>query len=137
MTLIETIAEAKEPNRILDALIEAEVRRWEAYAVWLNDKQRAHWKPVGKRGEVEEGGTRYHAPMYTFEIDAALRLIPEGMDWRVDTMTGRPGAVVCVPNAWLSHKTAPMVVNAATPALALCVAALRAREAKAKGGANG
>jgi hypothetical protein len=78
----------------------------------------------GKRSYSED-----RLPCPTALLDAAMTLVPEGMDWRVDTMTGLPGAIVCAPNAWLSTKTAPMLQHGATPALALCAAALRARAA--------
>lgn len=134
MDLIEAIEKSTEPSRSFDALIEIEVRRWQAFEAGLTDKTRARWVPIGDRGEVicTQGITRYHPPVYTFKIDDALALVPPGHDWRVDTMTGLPGAIVCLPNSWLSHKTAPMLRHGATPALALCAAALRARSPSEK-----
>ena len=77
--------------------------------------------------EYEDENYTDCAASFTESIDAAMKLVPEGLDWRVDTMTGLPGAIVCLPNAWLSHKTAPRMVHGKTPALALAAAALRAR----------
>jgi len=136
--LIEQIENATEPNRALDALIEIEVRRWQAYEVGLNDKQRAYWKPVGTKGEVEEGGCRYHAPMYTFEIDKALELVPAGWEWLVSNRAPKPRAGRAYINNKELHfagiggtkanpKYAGDETTAATPALALCAVALRVR----------
>lgn len=101
MTLLERVKELREPSREVDALIEVEIRRFEAYRVGLDDKQRAHWKPVGKRGEVEEGGTRYHAPEYTRSIDAAIwacqKLFPLGSGWNY-TMAAAYGSFSIIPN---------------------------------------
>ena len=140
MNLIEAIERAKEPSRSLDALIEVEVRRWQAYEAGLNDKQRAHWKPVGDKGEVicTQGITRYHPPIYTFEIDKALLLVPEGWEWLVSNRAPKPLAGRAYLNNRQLHfaglggmrpnpKYKGDEVTAATPALALCAAALRVR----------
>jgi hypothetical protein len=136
--LIKKIEQADGPNRMLDACIEVELRRWQAYEIGLNDEQRAHWRPVGTKGEVEEGGTRYHSPSYTFEIDKALLLVPHGWEWQVSNRAPEPRR----GRAYIHNKELHFVgmsgrtpnpkyrgdeVTAATPALALCAAALRAR----------
>jgi hypothetical protein len=119
------------PSRALDALIEVEVRRWQAYAIGLNDEQRAHWKPVGTKGEVEEGGTRYHPPTYTFTIDAAMMLVPEGCAVRKEWLPAGSWPARC-----FIHKDQSMPIHnedfsfraiGKTEALAVCAAALRAR----------
>ena len=63
-------------------------------------------------------------PRYTTSIDAALTLVPAGFDWRVGHYAGHPnaGAVVATPEIEATR------CDAATPALALCAAALKARE---------
>jgi hypothetical protein len=142
--LIEMVEKADSPNRMLDALIEVEVRRWEAYAVGLNDDQRAHWKPVGTKGEVIEGGTRYHSPSYTFEIDKAILLVPEGWQWQVSNRAPKPHAGRAFINNKELHfdgmsgqrpnpKYKGDETTAATAALALCVVALRVRSALRQG----
>lgn len=89
-SLIERIEAATEGSRELDGLIECEVRRWQAYKAGLNDAQRSHWKPVGTKGEVidEQGFTRYHPPTYSFSIDAALTLLPEGLEFEFTNLYG-------------------------------------------------
>lgn len=63
-----------------------------------------------------------HPLSFTSSIDAALTLVPEGWTWMLDTMEGRNEACV--------HGNGPVpdsaYVTAATPALALCAAALKA-----------
>lgn len=122
--LIDRLEKAASGGRDLDALVEIEHRRFEAYAVGLNDKQRAHWRPVGTKGEVEEGGTRYHPPLYSFNIDDALRLIPEG--WQAILYTENGTAELYNPKLKL-RKGIRERARAATIPLAICIAALRAR----------
>lgn len=93
--LIDKIENAPSPNRLLDAMIECELRRFQAYDAGLNDKQRADWKPIGAKGEVQDGPTRYHAPAYTFQVDAALRLLPVGFYWRGGKCGVSSEALVC------------------------------------------
>ena len=75
-------------------------------------------------------------PAYTTSLDAALTLVPEGAVWHVMTdygglnrakigPKGRPSASVYDAGE-VDHPTF-IQEDAATPALALCIAALRAR----------
>lgn len=64
---------------------------------------------------------------YTTSLDAALTLVPEGLASAVGTMFGMsqpPWGVV-----WQANGRPMATCEAATPALALCIAALKAREA--------
>lgn len=54
---------------------------------------------------------------YTRWIDSALTLVPPGMTWSVTSS-----------EAWVATSHYQWFGTAATPALALCIAALRARE---------
>lgn len=88
----------------------------------------------------------HQAPHYTTSIDAALTLVPEG--WHVDYLaTGDKGASPTNPTHWCRCIVAPALGNdagwkagamkadrAETPALALVIAALRARQ---QGESNG
>ncbi len=75
------------------------------------------------------GGDATAVPRYTASLDAALSLVPEGWAWAV--YGGAREEIVatayCVPNGgrlpWPDWVTD---ICAATPALALCAAALRA-----------
>jgi hypothetical protein len=60
----------------------------------------------------------YRSPIYTASLDAAMSLVPEGAQWGCDSMGG---AAVFLKDCKLFLSR-----NAATPALALTAAALRA-----------
>ena len=71
-------------------------------------------------------------PTFTAGLDAALTLVPAGHEWlRKSTHTMTVFRVPKDPCLWVHHNDC----NGATPALALCAAALRARAALADGGA--
>lgn len=72
-------------------------------------KTSRNWSPYG-------GDDRY--PAYTASLDAAMSLVPEGWEWRVAST----GEAEC----WCGDGS-DINLRAATPALALCAAALRAR----------
>lgn len=60
-------------------------------------------------------------PPYTASIDAALTLVPEGADWNVGANP---------PSADIAHRAERWMTDecfSATPAIALCIAALKAR----------
>lgn len=128
--LIERIENASEPSRAMDALIEIEVRRWQAEASGLDEKHWATWHPVGNKGEVicGQGLTRYHPPTYTFSVDDATLLVPDNKTWTLGQnvhhlywQASVNGLEDGSPVSWGSSSATK------TAALALCAAALRAR----------
>lgn len=107
--LIAKLESATEGSRELDALI------WQALG-----------NPVPRRPDWP-----YHvpAPTWTTSIDAALSLVPEGWEWALEFNQNND------ETAWVAtcRMGDPMLFiepEAATPALALCIAALKAREAQ-------
>lgn len=72
--LIERCKAATGPDRHLDALIEVEARRHEAYRVGLDDNTRAYWRATID-GNVYDTGTSYMSPHYTASVDATLALV--------------------------------------------------------------
>ncbi len=64
------------------------------------------------------GGTGY--------LDDAVGLVPEGWDWQYSSATGTAGV-------WQGSIKRPYIANAATPALALTAAAIRAHAAQKEG----
>jgi hypothetical protein len=120
--IIERVEKAGGQSRELDALIECEVRRLQAYAVGLSDETRAHWNPIGSKGEVidNQGLCRYQSPAYTSSIDTALTLLPEGWEWELSWIYGR----AC---AKLGDPVLSIDCDGSTPALALVAACLKAR----------
>lgn len=84
-----------------------------------------------ERGEWDQDPS---VPFYTTSLDAALTLVPEGFDWlRLGPVTMTVYPVQHDPKAWAHHIEA----TGATPALALCAAALRARASLARQMAKG
>ena len=74
----------------------------------------------------------WHVLPYTRSLDAALTLVPAGWAWFVEQI-GKPysegRARLWIPSARTQGlQTENINVDCATPALALCLAALRARE---------
>jgi hypothetical protein len=71
-----------------------------------------------------DGADYLCAPAYTASIDAAMSLVPEGWRFEVTTTGFKPGASIVSPKGTFTNGGG---AYAATPALALCAAALRAR----------
>lgn len=125
----------------------AELERAEEGSRELSDKVllAAGWQRLTKGAAKQPGDTGWRmpdgAPLYsthphlfgapdpTRSLDAALTLVPEGWIWRCDGGSGSGFAVIGKPTAkgnfGLPHK---YCAGAMTPALALCIASLRARE---------
>lgn len=103
--LIKAIEAASGPSRELDREV--------AFAVgWKRSPYSGDW--------VAPNGDPRNAPSYfTGSVDAALSLVPEGRVWSVGCIVKGPGYVAVLDNDGRSHR-------GATPALALCAAALRA-----------
>lgn len=71
-----------------------------------------------------QGDIRDDVPRYTASLDAAMSLVPEGLPWEVTTTGFKPGASVCTHGG---RRLEDAGSYAATPALALVAASLRAR----------
>ena len=69
-------------------------------------------------------GAKY-APSYTASIDAAMTLVPEGWSYTVAWLHRNGRATVAMFHAKLNEQRA----ESQTPAIALCIAALKAKEA--------
>ena len=75
------------------------------------------WFPQGPRGTLRV------PPAYTSSLDAALTLVPEGWDYCISRGHGEPAAASLSPTMTVGE----VLATAPTPALALCIAALKAR----------
>lgn len=69
-------------------------------------------------------GDKIDAPEYTDSIDAALLLVPDGAAWSVMQNHISPAASVG------GNRVGPWWRRRSTPALALCIAALKARNTR-------
>ncbi len=61
------------------------------------------------------------SPLYTTSLDAALPLVPAGRLWSIGAIVNGSGFVAILNNDGQSHR-------GTTPALAICIAALKARQ---------
>lgn len=118
--LADEIERAEGPSRELEAAIkEAQTGKCPHVHVMTVDGDGDGWMEVCSRCCEEEPDT--HIPRYTASIDAALTLVPEGWNGVIHIRDGSVGLYQ------LSNPKSHINVNAATDALALCAAALRAK----------
>ena len=83
---------------------------------WPDKEPGYVWLP----GVGSENSRHLRVPRFTASIDAALALVPEGWAWDV----GSDNEALL----WLPNRPENITGNGATPALALCIAAIQARE---------
>lgn len=121
MNLIERIEGAEGPSRELDAEIFIAVC-WPDWRIQTDCEKFPEQVQSGRIQEPNGCGWR-NAPAYTASLDAAMSLVPEGWHWTVNDFGDHASAYLI--NA--AHEMArPHKQFQATPALALCAAALRA-----------
>lgn len=118
--LIAKLSAATGPSRELDAEIAVVVNGGEI--VWKQTRYTMEQHPARRYASAQHiGGYGFdHVPEYTASLDAALTLVPDEYDW-----------VIGKTNSGLTvyAKVGPNIEEFAdTPALALCIAALKARE---------
>lgn len=132
--LLAELERAEQGSRELDAPI------W-----WQRDKRSAsiiYWNAsLGKPSDLPDNwhdvprglgilAVKQNAPHYTTSLDSALTLVPEGCAWQVTQRLDNLGPTASIQrrgknglfDIWKD-------VEAATPALALCIASLKAIQA--------
>ena len=130
--LIEKLERADGPSRELDAALKANFYggvpmlspfngNWCVYRDGASDprKDRVMERPRHVPHEV------WANDRYTASIDAAMTLVPEGWSYTVAWLHRNGRATVAMFHAKLNEQRA----ESHTPALALCIAALKAKEA--------
>lgn len=124
---LPALASAAEGSRELDALV-AEAAGWKQArnGLWH------HAEDVSEARRCKVGMLNYRPrplPAFTTSVDAALTLVPEG--WSCLLAFGPNGAVCDIHTKPLGDPAGfwPGHATAATPAIAIVLAALRAREA--------
>jgi hypothetical protein len=136
--LIARLRAATGPDRELDAAIEAMLDgpavRAAGGDIIANEAGICRWQEPPPHGSGT-GQWRAARLRYTGSLDAALTLVPEGWTWHAGRHetgcghaymhNGKPHfvGVAAVPNPTRRSSE----VRATTPAIALCIAALRAR----------
>jgi hypothetical protein len=89
---------------------------------WREDKS-GWWLATGE--DARTPPQTIYPPKYLTSIDAAMQLVPAGHNWAIDTGHKNGISAWCFDGQlWNTDASV-----AATPALALCAAALRARSA--------
>lgn len=115
--LIERLENAKGPDRDLDAFIAREVGAypsdWQTTLPGYSLEYFLAWSSC--------------APAYTSSIDAALTLVPEGHGYIINAEHGEKPQASIPYDAGSGYMHA-LWYFAATPALALCIASLKARK---------
>lgn len=140
LALAERCEKATEASRELDALIwcalngKRYVGHFPEYRAFGDgpDTQVEFTEPP-KRTRLVTGSARYkHATPVTASLDAAMSLMPG--DWRLSMLSSSSMAQRWSVNLWLLDGNQPLddvpCGDAATPALALTAACLRARAAQ-------
>lgn len=118
----------------LNADDEVEERQLDGHIAWLRFREGDNpFEPtddqvVPSLVSTKPDGTlivRDHAHFYTTSIDAAVLLIPDGSAWDLRMLSDAEGFFASV---WLRRDGVPTVgtAKAATAAVAICIAALRA-----------
>lgn len=120
--LIERLERASGPDRELDGRI------WCA----LNGYVFLEWDGAGCRFRAKNNGWIGHNNIkeWTASLDAALTLVPEGYRWLVgNAWKDKHGDCPAMASVVVAGDYGGRPTSAATPALALCIAALKARSA--------
>lgn len=129
MELAERCEKASGPDRELDADIYWAVERKRALHTYntaaLGLPIRPEDAPERLQGGLGRAAVRAMAPRYTESVDAVMWLLPAGMDYELKSLAYRKGhgATLWEPSSEFNVGRS----DAATAALALCAAALRAR----------
>ena len=124
-TLIQRLEAATGPSRELDAEIERAVQRCDPGA-WYDAKEDCLlWdeeRDFGSTVAYERCGQ--YLPDYTASIDAALTLVPDGMEYEITTLYGIARVAV-----GLNAEPGPFYAEdpSGNVAIALCIAAIKAR----------
>lgn len=137
MTLNERLEAAEAGSRELDAsiwgaLIHPEVKVISCHAAYAERGTQVMFTLPPKRKEMatQGRGPYQHADAYTTSLDAALalaeRVLPGRLTWRIESE-----GVSFTAAFWDDPEYDPVGVGRApTPALALCIAILKAKEAE-------
>ena len=130
MTLTEKLEAATGPDRELDAHIWCHLHgkkykgHWPAYN---SDATQVEYTEPPKRTRLVTMGiaSRPHAERFTGSIDAAMTLVEDDWEWKLDNDTSGE----CAPFKF--EMGLHIYGEAPTPALAICIAAIKAKGVEA------
>ncbi len=134
--LIARLQKATGPDRELDVAVyiasgefDREQKSWLACRDGLHALRGPD--PLDPTPEENAGASKRLCPHYTASIDAALTLVPAGVELAITSLMLRPGGAVASlrTGSIINPETKEWAAHAATMPIALCIAALRARAA--------
>lgn len=130
LRLAERVEALSGRSRELDAEITVAVSAWpDARIIWHKGLRRYYGKAEGRTpfavagGRGTDWGIAFQEVNYTASLDAAMTLVPEGCGWSLVQATYEK-SYGCIESG--DDRTPDLEARAATPALVLCAAALRA-----------
>lgn len=130
LDLAARVEAATGPDRALDADIELVLHPELVVLPWARVNFQCGKAPYYEDTSDPDALNVVFPAVYTRSLDAALTLVPAELWWRVSVVAGRPSANVRTGSI-ISPGTKEWEGHAATPALALTAAALRARAEEA------
>lgn len=132
MTLIERLEQATEGSRELDIAIGQLLHNSATYRIADDGSVEAYDDGTNEYGISGWISLHHEVSHYTTSIDAALTLVPEGFTWNLLTDDDLPGRARLYSHMAVTLGRPPTAISADgnTPALALCIASLRAQENK-------
>jgi hypothetical protein len=124
--ILERLEGAVDGGRELDVLVlEAVDPQQFSETYWNTRSSLSHDLPKEQKDITAR--QRMRPPPYTTSLDVALQLVPEGATWE---LTSEPSACInLLDGRFLIKEDTEVYGHAATPALSMCIAALRARQA--------
>lgn len=129
MTLIERLEALSGPDREVDVEIALAVE-WSHPAQGCTLAKLATVMPVAEiahEAREHSNSILSQLPRYSASIDAAMTLVPEGWGRMFNQSENGLHCNVCLARSYPTN--AVVYSEAATPAIALCIASLRARSA--------
>lgn len=128
--LIEKLESAMEGSRELDYLIHGTIKGWRLpdgpnSFSWSVIDSFQYGSPDSERTAIYI--KEWELPEYTTSLDAALALVPNGYCWQVRQGIAVRANVWSLEIDYADSHTLPQGLTPAAPALALCIAALKAR----------